>query len=167
MTLGEVVTKHGGEVERTLGDGLLAIYRKCDSDRYVQHAIDSVNSMREAIAELNQDRFEGFPPLDLTFGLEEGVIAGRRTQAQGREEWGSFGRTIHLAARLQAECKNQNTQILIGPRLAELAGKTVPLLKMRPFEARGFSGTVQPYAPDPSSTHSVSRIHKADSIEGL
>jgi class 3 adenylate cyclase len=115
--LGQVVTKSGGEVERSLGDGFLAIFRKRG---HADLALAAVPILHEEAARLST-RFEfKDEPLAITIGIESGSISGDVVKTID-ESWSSFGIAIHTAARLQGECGKVGQSTLIGPDCRMLA----------------------------------------------
>lgn len=143
-TLSDVVEAEGGEVERTAGDGLIAVFREAEHADYALRAARSVERMQEAVQPIAKEleRELGWK-FGLWFGLEAGPISGRILPSQGRDEWSIYGLTVHLAARLQAECSHQRVAVLLGPAIAALLPESVPRAPAEPFVAKGFDDPIQ------------------------
>ena len=141
-----VVESERGEVERSLGDGLMGIYRSRKNPDFRLNAIRSVNRMQEAILPLAEEVMSKHKKqLALSFGLEEGSIAGRILQTSSHHEWSSYGIDIHMAARLQAEAGRQHVACVIGPRLQESIPPGYETAPLAPFLPKGFSGEIVPF----------------------
>jgi len=140
--LAKKVHRNGGEVEHFAGDGLMAVFRERRNRDHVQRCMNCVKSMLT--------EFEGAGPTEnhlgsrpsITMGVETGQISGDIVSTGVTEEWSSFGETIHLAARLQAACKEWSAALLVGPEFYARIGQSryIEFLgssTLRGFESRG------------------------------
>lgn len=147
--LTDAAKQAGAEVERTQGDGLVAVFRENEHADYATRAIRCVEEMQRCIEPVSDWlTTQHGKPVRLWFGLEAGTITGRVLESQGRDEWSIYGLDVHLAARLQAECSSQKVAVLIGPKLARLVEPELPLEPMQSFLPKGFAEPVQPYTFD-------------------
>lgn len=145
--LAGVVERHGGEVERTLGDGLMAVFR--EQRRASPHALRCVaaaaelrEEMRPVDAALRERCGAG---AELTVGIEAGTISGAVISAAGHEEWSSFGPTVNLAARLQHACGDAGRSVLIGPGAWAAIRSSIPTVFAGDLCLRGIEGEVPAY----------------------
>ncbi len=142
--LSDVVEAQGGEVERTAGDGLIAVFRLAEHTDYAERTAKCVGLMQRAVSPIARETEERIGwKFGLWFGLEAGPISGRILPSQGRDEWSIYGLTVHLAARLQAECSHQRVAVLLGPEIAALLPESVPRAPAEPFIAKGFDDPIQ------------------------
>ena len=142
--LSDVVEAEGGEVERTAGDGLIAVFRQAEHADYAERTATCVGLMQRAVSPIAEEteKLIGWK-FGLWFGMEAGPISGRILPSQGRDEWSIYGLTVHLAARLQAECSHQRAAVLLGPEIAALLPESVPRAPAEPFFAKGFDDPIQ------------------------
>ncbi|MBW7927971.1 MAG: adenylate/guanylate cyclase domain-containing protein [Fimbriimonadaceae bacterium] len=142
--LSAVVEAEGGEVERTAGDGLIAVFRQAEHADYAERTARCVGLMQRAVLPIAQETEEQIGwKFGLWFGMEAGPISGQILPSQGRDEWSIYGLTVHLAARLQAECSHQRAAVLLGPAIAALLPDSVPRAPAEPFIAKGFDDPIQ------------------------
>lgn len=122
----KILLRHGGSIERTTGDGFIAIFRSTKSHR---HALECVTAAREILGKLDrinrESRFE--EPLTLSMGIESGIITGGYIREGGRRAWSSAGNTVIMAQRLQSACTEFGVSLLVGPVAARLIEDEVPV----------------------------------------
>jgi len=132
-----VIEQHGGQVDKFLGDGILATFGAVhDSPTY---AADGLRAARAVVAALDAvpDDFAalGWPR---TFEVGASVACGTVTVgvvgAHGRLEFTVIGNAVNLAAKLEAANKSQGTRALTeggSYALAQTQG-FLPVLPVRP-----------------------------------
>jgi adenylate cyclase len=144
--LSGAVVRHGGEVERTLGDGLMAVFHERGGEPHALRALAAVRELHQVIAPTDERwRQEYGVSARLTAGMESGVISGSVVHAADHEEWSSFGPTVNLAARLQAACGELGQSFLIGPGAREAIHASVPTRFLAAVELKGFRDPVPVY----------------------
>ena len=141
-TLGDLIYRYEGTLERFAGDGLLTLFNDpipCDdhTERAVRMAID----MRESVGQLTENwRRRGH---ELGFGV--GISVGYATLGgigfDQRRDYGAVGSVVNMASRLCDEA--EAGQILVSQRVF---GVVEPLVEASPLPAmnlKGFSRPVQ------------------------
>jgi class 3 adenylate cyclase len=98
--LSTIIRDHGGEVERTLDDGLFALFRH---EGKIPHAQRAPAAVRAMIAEVEQIRPEWESAFGIaagvTIGVESGEVSGPIVVTGPFEEWSSSGLSVNVAAR--------------------------------------------------------------------
>ena len=98
------ITAHRGHVSKFMGDGVLALFGALEANPWqTNDAAHAALAMRSALADYNAALVgEGLPPLAVGVGIHRGsVVAGVIGSAE-LVEYGVIGRTVNLAARVQA-----------------------------------------------------------------
>ena len=144
-TLGELIYRYEGTLERFAGDGLLTLFNDpipCadHTERAVRMAVD----MRESVGHLSDNwRRRGH---ELGFGV--GISVGYATLGgigfDQRRDYGAVGSVVNMASRLCDEA--EAGQILVSQRvcsLVETVAETIPLAAMN---LKGFSRPVQVFS---------------------
>lgn len=120
--LADVVEFRGAEIERPLGDGVLAHWRGKSPEDQLQRCLDAIPALNAIL----QDRpIRGVPPdfeLALTFGIEYGHVVGSAVRVRGLPQWMSSGETVNLAARVQSLCSTVGVSCLLGPAAGRVVG---------------------------------------------
>lgn len=136
----ETIRRFGGAVERTTGDGALAIF---PANRNKQHAVaaaQAIRPMQEALAELSRRLGER---LNVAVGIESGVLTGGYVTEGGRRAWSSSGSAVNMARRLQEATDELRTDTAVGPVAARLMEGRVRLKPLGEIEAQGFEGKAE------------------------
>ncbi len=127
----EAVERHGGVVEKFIGDAVMAVFgipvvHEDDALRGVRAATD----LRLGVAALNEE-------LERDFGTRLAVRIGINTGevVTGTEERLATGDAVNVAARLEQAA--QPDEILLGPETVQLLGELVSVEPLAPLELKG------------------------------
>jgi class 3 adenylate cyclase len=138
-----LVNQRNGRIERTTGDGGLAIFLANDGADYVDRALESTERL---INELHEVSEKHGVKVAVTCGIEAGILSGGYVWEGGHKAWSSSGIPINKSKRLQSFCKETGVPIHVGPTAAELLvhGRVEKIAIM---EAAGFTDPIDVYAP--------------------
>ncbi len=117
----DILDRHGGIVNKFLGDGFLALFgAPLDAPNPARHAVAAAREMLEINERVNR---ETSWPLRIGIGIHVGdVVAGNIGSAR-RKEYTVIGDTVNFAARLEALNKDFNSQFLISAAVHEALGQ--------------------------------------------
>jgi predicted ATPase/class 3 adenylate cyclase len=138
----EQIRRHGGTVEKYIGDAVMAIFgspiaHEDDPDRAIRAALD----MQEALARFNQRRLAQDPAanrLQMRIGINTGEVAAPGAQFR-RHDFLITGDAVNVAARLQQVAMPD--MILVGER-TYLAARNV--FEFRPLAPLTLKGKPEP-----------------------
>ena len=143
----EAVERHGGVVEKFIGDAVMAVFgvpvvHEDDALRGVRAATD----LRLGVAALNEE-------LEHDFGTRLAVRIGVNTGevVTGTEERLATGDAVNVAARLEQAA--QPDEILLGPETVQLLGDLVSVEPLAPLDLKGKA--------EPLVAHRLVGIHAA------
>jgi class 3 adenylate cyclase len=141
----DVVRRHGGDVDKFVGDAMFAWFSGADRCR---HAVDAAG---EILAGL-QTRFAGKAGTEIGFGIHVGEVVVGSMGSQDRRDYTAIGRSVNLAARLCSAAKSG--QILVSEAVAiELEG-TLSLNPLPAISAKGFPEPVRVFEVQPTKPSS-------------
>jgi len=135
----EVVERHGGTVEKFIGDAVMAVFgvpvvHEDDALRAVRAAAE----LRDALGPLNQELADAYGTrLDLRTGVNTGEVV------TGTEERLATGDAVNVAARLEQAA--QPGEILVGDETFRLVRDAVEVEPVAPLELKGKAGPVPAY----------------------
>jgi len=146
-----VVARHGGHVDKFIGDGLLAVFGAPEpfpdhADRAVRAAIDMARCVNE---ELDS-------PLEVGVGVNSGTVVAGSIGGGGRLNFSVIGDPVNVAARVETATRELGDDVLI-------TGDTQKRLRsefaLEPRGERDIRGKAEPVelwavrgpAPDPES----------------
>lgn len=147
------IRKRGGTIERTMGDGVFALWvnQDGDDDSHVDGCLAAVFDFEDLIAHLDAETRAAFDrSADLTVGVEVGVISGDIVKQQGHEEWSWFGAPIHLTARLQSYCGQVGTRVCVGPEFAKRVEGAARIESVGSATMKGFPEPVPVFTVAPT-----------------
>jgi adenylate cyclase len=107
----EAVDRHGGFINKFLGDGFMAIFgAPLDDPDAAAHA---VGAAREILAEIDRRGLaEGFWPLRIGIGLHIGPAVTGNVGSPRRKEFTAIGDTVNLASRLEQLTKTYPARLI-------------------------------------------------------
>ena len=155
--IAETVDRHGGDIERTMGDGAFAVFRRGTVTSRARACVATMRALADRFAKdapANLDRFGVVPVLVL--GAEMANVEGAVLRSRGREEFTTLGRDIAFAQRVQASAKTMETRCAIGSRLRIAVGESAGVVRLHERDLKGFEGK-----------HPVSEIAATSQRRGL
>ncbi len=144
----EAVASHGGIVSLMVGDGLMAIFgAPKPSDNPAQSAVSAAKEMQDMIAMLNSERVaSNDPELRIGFGIASGEMVAGYAGTDNRATYTCIGKTVNLAARMEAHTKIADCSILFDAatyrELTDLEG----VHRITEAHFKGFSDSLSVYA---------------------
>jgi len=130
----------GGEVPKSIGDGVLAIFpvvgappgAACDA------ALRAVSAARAGMAHLDKERRrQGLPPLPFGAALHLGEMLWGNIGAADRLDFTAIGRAVNLVSRLEGLCRPLGKAVLVSGAVA--AETETPLIALGTHILRGIA----------------------------
>jgi class 3 adenylate cyclase len=146
--MSDAIHEHGGHVSTFLGDGILAYFGALRPNPWqCSDAVRAALAMREAMREYNLElEREGLPTLALGIGIHRGPGLAGMVGSRERMEYGFVGRTVNLAARVQALTRTHRADILITDAVKTELDVSFVLEAMPPEPVKGIAEPVPTYA---------------------
>lgn len=107
----DAVDRHGGFINKFLGDGFMAVFgAPLEDPRATQHAVAAA---RDILAEIGERRLDAGPwPLRIGIGLHVGPAVIGNVGSPRRKEFTAIGDTVNLASRLEQLNKEHASRML-------------------------------------------------------
>ncbi len=120
----EILDRHGGIVNKFLGDGFLALFgAPLQAEDPVHRAVAAGREMLDAMARINDGSSW---PLRIGIGIHFGEVVAGNVGSPRRKEYTVIGDTVNFAARLEALNKEFGSQFLISSAVRDALGKDCP-----------------------------------------
>ncbi|CCE07249.1 putative Adenylate cyclase [Bradyrhizobium sp. STM 3843] len=117
----DILERHGGIVNKFLGDGFLALFgAPFETPDAAQHA---VTAAREMVAAMEQVNAGSDWPLRIGIGIHLGEVVAGSIGSPRRKEYTVIGDTVNFASRLEALNKEFNSQLLISSDVRAAIGE--------------------------------------------
>ena len=121
--LAGVVERHGGFVDKFMGDGMLAVFGAIvDAPEHAAHAVAAALEIQELTCVDSELLRPDGEPLRTRVGIATGPVVVGNIGSRTRLNYTVIGDTVNLAARLESENKVQDTSILVAENTARAAG---------------------------------------------
>jgi class 3 adenylate cyclase len=143
-TIGEIINKYGGTLERYAGDGVMVVFNDpIPVDNPALQAVLMAIDMRASIGEL----IEKWRKLGHDIGFGIGIAHGFATLGtigfEGRFDYAAIGTVSNVASRLCDEAKPG--QILISPRVLMAVEKEITVEQVGDFALKGIHRPLTAY----------------------
>lgn len=144
--MSEPIARHGGEILKFIGDGLLAIFPLSLTDAGAR-LLQAVNEARQAMAALNErNAATGRAPLNYGIGIHVGDVMYGNIGSRSRLDFTVIGPAVNMASRLEALTKQVGKPVLLSREFAELVQPQFALEDVGRYDVRGFSEPIELFA---------------------
>ena len=117
----DILDRHGGIVNKFLGDGFLALFgAPIETPHAAEHAVAAAREMLAANDLVNRATSW---PLRIGIGIHFGEVVAGNIGSPRRKEYTVIGDTVNFAARLESLNKEFNSQLLISAAVCEALGE--------------------------------------------
>src|SRR5207302_5930862 len=117
----DILDRHGGIVNKFLGDGFLALFgAPFEADGAANRSVAAAREMLDAMGRVNQSSAW---PLRIGIGIHFGEVIAGNVGSPRRKEYTVIGDTVHLASRLETLNKEFGSQLLISSAVRDALGK--------------------------------------------
>ena len=136
----EIVDRHGGIINKFLGDGFLAIFgAPLADDQHCLSAVRAALAMLQKVADLGAAQL--IPTTRLGIGLHAGMVVTGSVGSHLRREYTVIGDAVNLAARIEQLTKVHSAQLLASDSViahlpvAEIVAEKRALVQVKGREA--------------------------------
>ena len=117
----DILDRHGGIVNKFLGDGFLALFgAPLEAEDAAHRAVAAAREMLEANERVNKATQW---PLRIGIGVHVGEVVAGSIGSPRRKEYTVIGDTVNFAARIEALNKDFNSQFLISQAVRDAIGE--------------------------------------------
>ncbi|MDB5516204.1 MAG: adenylate cyclase [Tardiphaga sp.] len=144
--MSEPIARHGGEILKFIGDGLLAIF-PLSQPSACANLLHAVTEARQAMRELNDRNSEtGRAPLNYGIGVHVGDVMYGNIGSRTRLDFTVIGPAVNMASRLEALTKQLGKTVLLSSAFADLIGNEFELERVGEHAVRGFNDPIELFA---------------------
>lgn len=144
--MADPIEKHGGEILKFMGDGLLAIF-PLDKISACGDLLAAIREAQAAMAALNEENVKkGHQPLGYGIGVHVGDVMYGNIGSRSRLDFTVIGPTVNVASRLESLTKELKRPVLLSQAFAEMAKCQTNLENLGSYTLRGLSEPIGVFA---------------------
>ena len=144
--ISEPIARHGGEILKFMGDGLLAIF-PLSQPTACANLLQAVAEARQAMVALNEKNNEiGRAPMNYGIGIHVGDVMYGNIGSHTRLDFTVIGPAVNMASRLEALTKQLGKTVLLSRAFADLVKSDFDLERVGEYQVRGFSDPIELFA---------------------
>lgn len=144
--MSEPIARHGGEILKFIGDGLLAIF-PLSQPSACANLLRAVAEARQAMTALNERNSEtGRAPLNYGMGVHVGDVMYGNIGSRTRLDFTVIGPAVNMASRLESLTKQLGRKVLLSRTFADLVKDDFDLERVGEYPVRGFNDPIEIFA---------------------
>ncbi len=144
--ISEPVVRHGGEILKFMGDGLLAIF-PLDQPGACANLLRAVAEARQAMVALNEANGKiGREPLRYGVGVHVGDVMYGNIGSRSRLDFTVIGPAVNMASRIETLTKQVGKPVLLSRAFADSVKGDFDLERVGEYPVRGFNDPIELFA---------------------
>jgi adenylate cyclase len=144
--MSEPIARHGGEILKFIGDGLLAIF-PLSAPKACANLLHAVTEARQAMTALNEkNRETGRAPLNYGIGVHVGDVMYGNIGSRARLDFTVIGPAVNMASRLEALTKQLGRPVLLSRAFTDSVESDFDLERVGEYPVRGFNDPIEIFA---------------------
>jgi adenylate cyclase len=144
--MSEPIARHGGEILKFIGDGLLAIF-PLSQPSACANLLHAVSEARQAMIALNENsRGTGRAPMNYGIGVHVGDVMYGNIGSRTRLDFTVIGPAVNMASRLETLTKQLGRTVLLSRAFADHVAAEFDLEHVGEHPVRGFSEPIELFA---------------------
>ena len=151
------IDTHGGEVNKLLGDGVLAYFSERDSDTAIRASVEMLHEMQRRRARSKQSS-----PHKLLYGgvgLANGLVYEGNIGPALKRDFTILGNTVNLASRLESFTRELNVRMTIDPSARNRARVNWPFRSLGRHRLKGQSKAVEIFSLESLKPLDAAKLH--------
>jgi adenylate cyclase len=142
----EPIARHGGEILKFMGDGLLAIF-PLSQPSACANLLRAIAEARQAMAVLNEENSEtGRARWNYGIGVHVGDVMYGNIGSRNRLDFTVIGPAVNMASRLEALTKQLGRTVLLSRAFADFVESDFDLERVGEYPVRGFNDPIELFA---------------------
>lgn len=148
--MGEVIERHGGTLDKFVGDGMMATFGAPNDDAYQEeNAVKAALELQEKIRALPETPASAqWPPMQIGIGINSGNAVVGSVGSERHMEYTAIGETTNTAHCLEAMTKELDANILISPYTYNAVRGMFKVRQLGPVKIKGHDDEMVVYAID-------------------
>ncbi len=143
----EVVFKHGGSLDKFIGDCIMALWgAPLDDPEHARNAVACALDMADTLAAFKRE-LGATSDFDVGIGIHSGPAVVGLIGSDRRREYTAIGDTVNLASRIEGLTKDAKRRILVSKDTVELCAGAFDFVSCGTFPVKGRAQPVELFEP--------------------
>ena len=143
----EVVFRHGGSLDKFIGDCIMALWgAPLDDADHARHAVACALEMADTLQDFKRELGGGLE-FDVGIGVHSGPAVVGLIGSERRREYTAIGDTVNLASRIEGLTKDAKRRILVSKDTRDLCGDAFEFVSCGTFPVKGRAQPVELFEP--------------------
>ncbi len=143
----EVVFRHGGSLDKFIGDCIMAFWgAPLDDPDHARHAVEAALEMAEVLQRFKHELGEQDAEFDVGIGIHTGPAVVGLIGSEQRREYTAIGDTVNLGSRIEGLTKGVS-RILVSRETMEACGDAFEFQSYGSYKVKGREQEVELFAP--------------------
>jgi len=144
----DVVVRHGGSLDKYIGDCIMAIWgAPLDDPEHARNAVACALDMADVLKAFKRELGAEDLDFDVGIGLHSGPAVVGLMGSPKRLEYTAIGDTVNLASRIEGLTKDAKRRILVSRDTADRCGGAYDFVSCGTFPVKGRAQPVELFEP--------------------
>jgi adenylate cyclase len=144
----EVVFRHGGSLDKFIGDAIMAFWgAPLDDPGHAEHSVACALDMADELLAFREELGAAGAGFDVGIGLHSGPAVVGLIGSDRRREYTSIGDTVNLASRIEGLTKDAGRRILVSRETMQRCQGAFDFVSCGTFPVKGRAQPVELFEP--------------------
>jgi adenylate cyclase len=144
----DVVFRHGGSLDKFIGDCIMALWGAPLDDRdHARRAVACALDMADTLGEFKRELGEADASFDVGIGIHSGPAVVGLIGSEKRREYTAIGDAVNLASRIEGLTKDAKRRILVSRDTMERCADAFDFVSCGTFPVKGRAQPVELFEP--------------------
>ena len=144
----EVVFRHGGTLDKFIGDCIMAFWgAPLDDPRHAEHAVAAALEMEQVLIAFKRELGEAEGDFDVGIGIHSGSAVVGFIGARQKLDYTAIGDAVNLASRIEGLTKEAHSRILVSRETADACDNSFKFTSRGSYKVKGRTQEVELFEP--------------------
>jgi adenylate cyclase len=144
----EVVFRHGGTLDKFIGDCIMAFWgAPLDDARHAEHAVAAALEMERVLIAFKRELGEAGGAFDVGIGIHSGAAVVGFIGAKQKLDYTAIGDAVNLASRIEGLTKEAKARILVSRETADACDNSFTFTSRGSYKVKGRTQEVELFEP--------------------
>jgi adenylate cyclase len=144
----DVVFKHGGSLDKFIGDAIMAFWgAPLDDALHARNAVLCALDMADTLQQFKREIGSAPESFDVGIGIHSGPALVGLIGSEKRREYTAIGDTVNLASRIEGLTKDAGRRILVSRETMSLCGDSIDFTSCGSYKVKGRAQEVELFEP--------------------